>query len=117
MENGNVVQEKSYRFALDIIALYQKAVAQKEYTLSKQFLRSGTSVGANVEEAVSAQSRRDFVAKLSIARKEARETRYWLRLFRDSRLVRIHVESELAKAEELLRILTSIIKTTTENPE
>jgi len=71
---NNVVQEKSFEFALGTISLYQRLVEQREFVLSRQLLRSGTSIGADVEEALAGQSRADFIAKLSIARKEARET-------------------------------------------
>jgi len=117
LSNNSVIEHKSFRFALDVIALYQKLCDEREYILSKQLLRSGTSIGANVEEAVAGQSRKDFIAKLSVARKEARETRFWLRLLRESGLVTTDVSGELAKADELLRILTSIIKTAVENAE
>jgi four helix bundle protein len=89
------------------------AEQQKEFVLSKQVLRSGTSIGANVEEAIGGQSRRDFLSKCSIAYKEARETRYWLRLLRDTDyLTPQQAESLLTDVDEILRILTSIIKTT-----
>lgn len=84
--------------------------------LSKQLLRSGTSIGANVEEATSAQSRKDFLSKMSIALKEARESHYWLRLLQESRIVDIDFRTNLAGVEELIRILASIVKTTKENP-
>ena len=71
-----MIQDKSFDFALEIIALYKKLVAEREFVLSKQLLRSGTSIGANVEEATAAQSRKDFLHKMSLASKEARETRY-----------------------------------------
>ena len=93
------------------IGLYQRLVERHEFILSKQLLRSGTSIGANVEEALAGQSRADFIAKLSIARKEARETKYWLRLLAASRLVDVDVTHELAQVDELLNLLTSIIKT------
>ncbi len=80
--------------------------------LSKQLLRSGTSLGANVEEASAAQSRNDFLAKMSIASKEARETKYWLRLLQESKIVDIDATSQLTDIDELIRILTSIVKTT-----
>ena len=117
MSNDSVIEHKSFRFALDVIALYQKLRDEREYVLSKQLLRSGTSIGANVEEAMAGQSRKDFIAKMSVARKEARETRFWLRLLRESDLVTTDVMGELAKTDELIRILTSIIKTTVEKVE
>ncbi len=79
----SVIKEKSYSFALQIIELYKELMKQNEYVLSRQLLKSGTSIGANVEEALAGQSRADFLSKMSIASKEARETKYWLRLLRD----------------------------------
>jgi len=113
---SNLIKDKSYHFALKIISLYRQMQEQKEYVLSKQLLRSGTSIGANVAEATAAQSRKDFIAKMSISSKEARETHYWLRLLRDSGLFKgINFASVLSKCEELIRILTSIVKTAQEN--
>ena len=108
------LKNKSYRFALRIIGLYKFLCDEKkEYVLSKQILRSGTSIGANIEEANAGQTKKDFLAKMSIASKEARETLYWLKLLRDSD----YIEEKIAKSlindiEELVRILTSIVKTT-----
>ena len=110
----SIVREKSFAFALEVIALYQKLQNEREYVLSKQLLRSGTSIGANVEEAVAAQSRRDFLSKMSVASKEARETRYWLVLLEQSKLTRVEIKSSIGSVEELIRILTSIVKTTAE---
>ena len=110
--SDNVVQQKSYEFALIIIALYKQLLGSGEFVLSKQLLRSGTSIGANVEEALAGQSKRDFAAKMVIALKEARESKYWLRLLRDSDLTNIDVSNEIERVEELIRILTSIVKTT-----
>jgi four helix bundle protein len=108
----SIIQGKSFEFALEIISLYKKLQAQKEFVLSKQLLRSGTSIGANVEEATAAQSRRDFLSKMSIASKEARETKYWLRLLQESDLATIDLKSEIAHIDEIIRILTAIVKTT-----
>jgi four helix bundle protein len=81
----NIVRDKSYAFAIRIVNAYKFLCEQrKEFVLSKQLLRSGTSVGANIEEAIGGQSRKDFFAKLSIAYKEARETQYWIKLLRDT---------------------------------
>ncbi len=80
MKKENIILERSFDFALLIIELYKQLIAEKEFVLSKQLLRSGTSIGANVEEATAAISKRDFAYKMSISSKEARETRYWLRL-------------------------------------
>jgi four helix bundle protein len=110
----NLIKEKSFDFALQIVRLYQGMRDSHEYVLSKQLLRCGTSIGANVEESSAAQSRSDFISKLSIASKEARETRYWLRLIQKSKLVDIDLTDELANVEELIRLLTAIVKTTGE---
>ena len=110
----SLIQKKSFEFSLKIIRLYKRLQTQREFVLSNQLLRSGTSIGANVEEASAGQSRKDFVAKMSIAAKEAREMRYWLRLLQASQLVEVNVSEELSHIEELIRILTSIIKTTRE---
>jgi four helix bundle protein len=108
----NIIKQKSYDFALKIIGLYRKLVKDNEFILSKQVLRSGTSIGANIEEAQAAQSRADFVSKMSIASKEARETCYWLRLLRDSSTIaKCDVDPLLFDAESLVNILTSIVKT------
>ena len=108
----NVIREKSYDFALQIIALYRKLLKEKEFILSKQMLRSGTSIGANVEEAQAAQSRADFISKMSISSKEARETCYWLRLLRDSKTIgKGEADLLLTEAESIANILTSIVKT------
>lgn len=111
MEKRNVIREKSFEFALETIDLYKKMLAEKEYVVSKQLLRSATSVGANVEEAISGASRKDFINKLVVAQKEARETSYWLRLLQKSTLVSVNVSNHLDKSEELVRILTAIVKT------
>lgn len=112
MKKNNIVQEKSYNFALRIIKLCRYLNESKaEYVLSKQILRCGTSIGANIEEAIGAQSDKDFLSKLSIAYKEARETHYWLRLLRDSEsLDEPQSNSILLDCEELLKIIGSIQK-------
>jgi len=109
-KKNNPVQEKSYAFALKIIKLYRfLSEEKKEYVLSKQVLRSGTSIGANVEEAIGGQSNKDFAAKIGIAYKEARETHYWIRLLRDSDYLESKPASViLADCSELIRILGSI---------
>jgi len=113
----NLLGTKSYRFALRIINLQKFLVQEhREYTLSKQILRSGTSIGANVEESIHAQSKLDFIHKLSIAQKEASETNYWLRLLVDGGyLTRMQAESMLNDCEEIQRLLTASIKTTKAN--
>ena len=115
-KKNNLIKDKTYEFALDIIRLYVELRKQKEFVLSKQLLRSGTSIGANVEEATAAQSKKDFLSKMSVASKEARETNYWLRLFRDSGLcVGIDFSNQIKESDEIIRILTAIVKTSQEN--
>ena len=110
MKSDNIIQEKSYQFALRIIRLYQYLKEEKnEYVLSRQILRCGTSIGANVEEAIGAQSKKDFFAKLSIAYKEARETHYWIRLLRDSDYLDEKISTSiLSDNEEICRIIGKI---------
>jgi four helix bundle protein len=113
----SIVREKSFAFALEIISFYKQLQSEKEFVLSKQMLRSGTSTGANIEEALAGQSRRDFLAKMSIASKEPRETRYWLVLLQQSKLTKLDLKPAIGQVESLIRILTSIVKTTAESSE
>ena len=102
--------------ALDIVKIYKLLVNErKEYVLSKQLLRSGTSIGANVNEAIAGQSKRDFVYKLNIALKEARETSYWLNLLKDGGYINLKEFDALIKnCNEIIKVLSSIIITTKE---
>ena len=111
--NDNISVEKSFEFAVRIVKLYKHlANTQKEYVLSKQILRCGTSIGANVAEAQRGQSKADFAAKMNIALKEANETQYWLKLlYRTDYINQVQYESLKADLSELLKILTSICKT------
>jgi four helix bundle protein len=114
MENKeNPLKDKSYKFALRIVKLYKHlAEEKKEFILSKQVLRSGTSIGANITEGNQAQSKADFVHKLSIAHKESFETEYWLCLLRDGEIItEKQAESLLEDCKELQKILTISIKT------
>jgi four helix bundle protein len=109
----NLIQQKTYDFALKIINTSKQMQMNKEYVLSRQLLKSGTSIGANVEEAIGGQSRKDFLSKISIAYKEARETKFWLRLLRDSNSMDTrHSEELLYQVDEILRIIGSIQRTT-----
>ena len=110
---ANVIVDKSFLFAVQIVRVCRKlSKADPAHVLSLQLLRSGTSIGANVEEAQQAQSRKDFVSKLGIALKEANETAYWLRLLRASGY---SIEQTLfEQCSELIRLLTAIIKRTKE---
>jgi len=117
MKEANPILEMSYRFALEVMSAAKAMRNRKEYDLASQFWRAGTSIGANVEEAQAAQSRADFKSKMAIAVKEARESGYWLRLARDGGiLAKEHSESLLQQVESIQKILTSIVKTTSENP-
>jgi four helix bundle protein len=114
MKTENKILELSFDFSLQMISLYKMLVEHREYVLSRQLLRSGTSIGANIEEAGAAQSRKDFISKMSIASKKARETRYWLRLLDKSKLVDIDYSSYLISIEHIVNILTKIVKTSSE---
>lgn len=113
VKEENVIRDKSYNFALRIIKLNQMMVNDlKEFVMSKQILKSGTSIGANIEEAIGGQTSKDFRAKLFIAYKEARETHFWLRLLKDSELIPENIaHSLLEDCEELKKILSSILLT------
>jgi four helix bundle protein len=110
LKKDNIKQDKSFAFALRVVNLYKYLCEEKkEFILSKQLLRSGTSIGANVEEAIGGQSNKDFVSKLSIAYKEARETIYWLKLlYVSSYLSKEHSESMLKDGEDICKILGKI---------
>ena len=122
IENGelrimaNVVEEKSFQFAIRIVRLYQYLRSKKkEFVLSKQLLRSGTSIGANVAEAQQAQSRADFLSKINIALKEAAETEYWLRLLRATDyMVEKEFRSIYDDCEQVKKLLVAIVKSTKE---
>ncbi len=113
----NVVKDKSFEFAVRVVNLYKYLVdSKKEFVLSKQLLKSGTSVGANIEEGVAGQSKKDFVAKLSISLKEAKETHYWLQLLhRCEYLDKKMFDSIIRDCNEIIVILTSILKTSRNN--
>jgi four helix bundle protein len=113
---NNVIMDKSYAFALRIIKLYKYLINEKkEYVLSKQILRSGTSVGALIKEAEHAQSKADFLNKMNIALKEANETEYWLMLLKDSGYIdEESYDSIYPDSVELIKLLVSIVKSTKE---
>lgn len=102
------VQRKSFEFALGIIRLYKKLQARQEFILSPQLLKCGTSIGVSVEEAI-AESSRDFGDRVAMASRSARETRYWLKLLQESKLVDVDVSSELAQIDELLDLLSRLV--------
>lgn len=107
----NIIQQKSFAFAIRIVNVFRYLQSEKkEYVLSQQLIRSGTSIGANVEEAIDGQSRKDFTSKISISYKEARETNYWLRLLEATNyLEKKEATSLLIDTEELCKILSSIL--------
>ncbi len=115
MSERNITLNKSFEFAIRVVKLYKYLCeAKKEYVISKQLLRCGTSIGANVNEATAAQSKKDFIAKMSISSKEARETKYWLDLLVATGYLSQkdkHTQSLLLEIEELIKLLTSIVKT------
>ena len=116
MKENNPIVDKSKAFAIRIIRMYQHITAEKkELVLSKQVLRSGTSIGANVREATRAHSKADFIAKMQIALKEAGETEYWIELLQDTEYITEKAgESLLADCRELLKMISSIIRTAKE---
>lgn len=119
MKQNNLILDKSFAFAVRIVKLYKYLCdEQKEYVLSKQLLRCGTSIGANINEAQAGQSKADFIAKMSIASKEARETNYWIELLIETKYLNIedtHVKSLKEDIEEIIKLLTSIIKSSQVN--
>ncbi|MEP7165172.1 MAG: four helix bundle protein [Ferruginibacter sp.] len=112
----NIIVKKSYSFALEIVSIYKFLISEKkEFVLSKQLLRSRTSKGANIHEGIASESKKDFIHKLGIAVKEARETSYWISLLKDSSYISQEQFNNLNNhCDELIRILNSIILTTKE---
>jgi four helix bundle protein len=110
----NVILDKSFEFAIRVVKLYNYLCDEKkEYVLSKQLLRCGTSIGANINEAQAGQSKADFIAKMSIASKEARESKYWIELLIKTEYLNIndrHTKSLVNDIEEIVKLLTSIVK-------
>ena len=114
MKTDNVVAERSMEFAVRIVRLYKYLREEKqEFVLSKQLLRSGTSIGANIQEALRGQSRKDFVSKMNIALKEVAETEYWIELLhRTDYINKVEFDSIFKDCKEITKILMSIVKTT-----
>lgn len=117
MRKKSLVYNKAYDFAVQIVKLYRKlSNEKKEYILSKQLVRSGTSIAANIREGLEGQSKKDFISKLSISLKEAAETEYWLELFVDTDILEKDEAKDLLKdIGEIKRMLASIIKTSKQN--
>lgn len=109
---NSLVKEKAFRFSLDMLKLYKALLSHKDFVLSKQVIRCATSIGANINEALAGQSTRDFVAKMSISSKEARETLYWLELLKASQFIEYNYDPLIDQNKELVRMLTAIVKTT-----
>jgi four helix bundle protein len=105
------IYQKSHEFSLEVLKLYKVLQNQKEIVISKQLLAAATSVGANIREASAANSRKDFINKMVIASKEAREAHYWLELVRDGNLVKFELDPLISLNEEIIKILNSIILT------
>lgn len=116
MKDNKKIKERAYEFAIEIINLVNKLPKNTGgYVLGRQLIRAGTSVGANVEEATGAFSKDDFIFKMNIALKEARETNYWLRLIKDSKMLKeVEIENTLDEAENVKNILSAIVKTSKE---
>ena len=115
MSKKNAILDKSFQFSIRIVKLYKYSVkGHKEFVLSKLLLRAGTSIGANINEAQAAQSKADFIAKMSIASKEAREAQYWIKLLIETDYLDAterYVETLLDESNEIAKLLTSIVKT------
>jgi len=111
----NIIIDKTIQFALNCISLYQQLQKSGEYIISKQLLRSGTSIGANVAEANAAQSKKDFYAKMCIAYKEAHETQYWLTLLTKSTLTDINLSEYESQCHEIILLIAKIKLTTEKN--
>ncbi|PCI10380.1 MAG: four helix bundle protein [Flavobacteriaceae bacterium] len=111
MKRRNIIKEKSFDFAIDIVNLYKELVLEKEFVMSRQLLKFGTSIGANVREAEFAQSKPDFIHKMSISLKEANETDYWLELLYKTKFIsKMTFEKFQKKSTEILKILVTIVK-------
>jgi len=117
MKRDNILVDKSFSFAVRIVNLYKYLCSdKKEFVLSKQLLRRGTSIGANISESQDAQSTNDFISKLSIALKEARESKYWIELLKETEyLTKKESDSLVNDLIELIKLLVTIIKTTKDN--
>lgn len=117
MKIDNIIQHKSFAFAIRIVNVYKYLIdTKKEFVLSKQLLRSGTSIGANIEESIGGQSDKDFLSKIGIAYKEARETMYWIKLIKATNyLAENEADSLLSDCEELCKIIGKIQITTKNN--
>lgn len=114
-QKPNIIVDKTFDFAVKIALLYKKLKQEKEFQIGNQLFRSAGSIGANVQEAQAAQSKKDFIAKMSIASKEARETGFWLSVIKASQLIDTDISELLKDIDEIINILTKIIKTASES--
>ncbi len=115
MKTENKILDLTFNFSLEIIQLYKLLQDHREFVISKQLLRCATSIGANTEEGNAGQTKKDFITKMSIASKEARETRYWLRLLEKSQIVKHDFTKYLQSIDHIINILTKIVKTSQES--
>jgi four helix bundle protein len=113
-QKPNLIVDKTFEFAVSTADLYKKLKLEKEFQIGNQLFRAAGSIGANVEEAQAAQSRKDFISKMAIASKEARETRFWLRVIEKSNLIDVDLSKHLKEIEEIINIITKIVKTSAE---
>lgn len=111
----NIIVDKTFVFALNIIKLCKNLRNENEFIIANQLMKSGTSIGANVSEATAAQTKADFITKMAIASKEARETKYWLRLLAESGIIKNDITLYLKETDEIVNILTAIVKTSQKN--
>lgn len=117
MIKKNPLLDRSFAFAVGMVRLCRKLNQNKEFVISRQLLKSGTSIGAKIEEAIAASSKRDFAYRMSVACRECRETRYWLRLIQSTSLLEVDVSQWIDESTELIMILTKIVKTSGEEPQ
>lgn len=110
MEKPKIL-DRTFQFSLEVLKLYRILVAEKEFIISKQLLRSATSIGANVHEASAAYSKKEFAHKMSLASKEARETQYWLKILHEGSLVDIKLSNYMDEIQSIINITTAIVKT------
>lgn len=111
----SIIQEKSFKFSLAIIELYKQLSKVDNNPILQQLLRSATSIGANVNEGSAGQTKKDFITKMTIASKEARESSYWLRLLKESKWYNIDLTDKISDCNDIIKILTKIVKTSQEN--
>jgi four helix bundle protein len=111
----SIIQEKSFKFSLAIIELYKQLSKVDNNPILRQLLRSATSIGANVNEGSAGQTKKDFITKMAIASKEARESSYWLRLLKESKWYNIDLTDQISDCNDIIKILTKIVKTSQEN--